>query len=255
MLVRPIQLVSLISSCSGENTLRPELTMEDHPTVNPFPGTDRNDPANPYRYIAHAGGEYHGITYTNSLEAMDLSASKGFMMFELDLILTGDNQIAAAHDWTHWKTISGYDKAIPPTLDDFKSIPVCGSLTPLSMADITAWFSTHHDAILVTDKITDYEKIATEFPYPERIMVEVFTLNGYLRALRAGIRYPLLSLDTAAAGPDGEWLHEFIIANRLPMAVLSTASIGLFREEITAVNANNGYVFAFTGLICAVHAA
>ena len=48
-------------------------------------------------FIAHAGGAIDGITYTNSLEALDLSYSKGCKLFELDLVLTSDDKIIAKY--------------------------------------------------------------------------------------------------------------------------------------------------------------
>ena len=47
------------------------------------------------RYIAHAGGEILGNTYTNSLEALNNSYKNGFRYFELDMIVTADNYIVA----------------------------------------------------------------------------------------------------------------------------------------------------------------
>jgi len=114
-----------------------------------------------------------------------------------------------------WNKISRYGQDTPPTLAEFMSLPLYDILTPLSMTDITAWFGAHTDAILVTDKITDYDKLVDAFPYPERLMVEVFSLNDYISAHKKGIRYPVLSLEAAASGPDGEWLLDFIIKNKI----------------------------------------
>jgi len=55
-------LITLPISCAGGNSLPPELIMETRPEAYPIPDNDRNYPANPYRYIAHAGGEFDGMT-------------------------------------------------------------------------------------------------------------------------------------------------------------------------------------------------
>jgi glycerophosphoryl diester phosphodiesterase len=233
-------------SCSDGQSLPEDLILESTPRPFPFPNPERNDTSNPYRYIAHAGGVYNGLTYTNSREAMDASALKGFKLYELDLIMTSDNEIVAAHDWNYWKTISGYTGDLPPTLSDFMSMPLHGSLSPLTLTDIAVWFSAHEDAVLITDKITDYGKLASEFPFPERLMAEVFTLNGYVHALEAGIRYPLISLEAAHAGYRGEWLRLFINENRIPLAVLGVESTDFFSHEIDLINGHGGFVFAFT---------
>jgi len=223
-----------------------ELRMSRYPEAYPFADTDRQNVSNPYRYIAHAGGAYDGKTYTNSLEALNYSYSNSFKLFELDLILTRDNQIVAAHDWDMWKEYSGFAGELPPTVEEFNNLPTYETLTSLSMEDIIAWFDAHHDAILVTDKITDFKKLSAEFPYPERLIVEVFTLNDYILAHEEGIRYPLLSLEATSSGPDGEWLLNFIIVNKVPMAVLNIVSTEVYHDELTAINKNGGYIFANT---------
>ena len=60
-----------------------------------------------------------GNIYSNSLEALDLSYSKGIRIFELDLKLTEDNELVAVHDWTSWKKMTKYPKNTPPSKEDF----------------------------------------------------------------------------------------------------------------------------------------
>jgi glycerophosphoryl diester phosphodiesterase len=245
----------LMFSCSNSTTselptepskLPIELIMYDKPPTYNFPNQDWNDAKNPYRYIAHAGGAYNGYQYTNSLEALNGSLNKGYKLFELDLIKTQDNELVAAHDWTYWKEITGYTGNIPPLLSEFKRTKINGSLTPLSMSDIVSWFDRNKEAILVTDKITDYEQLVKEFPFPDRLMVEVFSLEGYVSAYKAGIKYPLLSLEYAQMDRYGDLLIDFIIDNKVPLAVLSTRSVSAFGSVLQALNNNKGYSFAFS---------
>ena len=60
-------------------------------------------------YIAHGGGGIEGRTYTNSLESLNSSYEQGFRFFELDIIEDIYGNILAAHDWTHWKSITSCD--------------------------------------------------------------------------------------------------------------------------------------------------
>jgi glycerophosphoryl diester phosphodiesterase len=243
-----------ILSCSNSTSELPkepsklpkELIIYNQPPTYDFPNQDWDDVKNPYRYIAHAGGAYYGYTYTNSLEALNSSLDKGFKLFELDLIKTQDNEIVAAHDWTYWKAITGYTGSIPPLLSEFKGTKIHGSLTPLSMSDIVSWFDKNKEAILVTDKITDYEQLVKEFPFPDRLMVEVFSLEGYVSAYKAGIKYPLLSLEMAQIFRYGDLLIDFIIDNKIPLAVLHTSSVSAFGGVLQALKNNHGYAFAFS---------
>ena len=50
-------------------------------------------------FIAHAGGSINYHVYTNSLESLEKNYNLGARYFELDLLLTSDGKIAAAHDW------------------------------------------------------------------------------------------------------------------------------------------------------------
>ena len=58
--------------------------------------------------IAHAGGTIDGISGTNSLEAVENSRDQQFSFFELDLLISKDNRIVAAHDWKHFLEITGF---------------------------------------------------------------------------------------------------------------------------------------------------
>ena len=49
--------------------------------------------------ISHAGVFIDNHAYTNSIEALQNSISKGFYMIELDLRLTSDNVFVALHSW------------------------------------------------------------------------------------------------------------------------------------------------------------
>src|SRR5689334_12250244 len=50
--------------------------------------------------VAHACGEYDGITYTNSLNALNANYNRGFRYFEIDFNYTSDGHIVLIHDWT-----------------------------------------------------------------------------------------------------------------------------------------------------------
>lgn len=75
-------------------------------------------------YIAHAGGCIDGYLYTNSLEAVQQSLTFGVRNIELDLCLTNDNQIVAAHDWGYYNYLTGYgsDDTTALSLTEFQSV-------------------------------------------------------------------------------------------------------------------------------------
>jgi len=134
----------------------------------------------PNYFIAHAGGAIDGIKYTNCLEALNLSYSKGCKLFELDLTLTTDGKIVAQHD--------------PPgiTEAEFMSKPIAGKYTPMNMNAINLWFQNHPDAILVTDKTNDPVRIYNEFLFRDRVIMELFTWEAVDKAIELGIK-PMVS--------------------------------------------------------------
>jgi glycerophosphoryl diester phosphodiesterase len=127
-------------------------------------------------FIAHAGGAMDGINYTNCVEALDLSYSKGCKLFELDLCETTDGKIVAAHD--------------PPgvTEEEFMNTLIHGKYTPMNMQTINDWFRRHPDAILVTDKINNPQKIYDEFLFRDRVIMELFSWGAVDRAIELKIK-------------------------------------------------------------------
>lgn len=57
--------------------------------------------------IAHGAGQIDGKKYTNSLEALELAVKNGYKFIELDLLITKDKRIIAAHDWKMFEEMTG----------------------------------------------------------------------------------------------------------------------------------------------------
>jgi len=142
-------------------------------------------------FIAHAGGKINGYTYTNSLEALNLSYSMGCKLFELDICETSDSIFVAAHDWTHFKRISGYQgekNDDPLSEQEFLSLRIHSAFTPINMSAINAWFAEHEDAILVTDKVNEPKRFAEQFFFKNRLIMELFSWDAVNEALEIGIK-------------------------------------------------------------------
>ena len=142
-------------------------------------------------FIAHAGGAIDGLNYTNCLEALDLSYSKGCKLFELDLVKTTDNKFVAAHHWEQYKTMTDYPGTIddtPLSEEEFLSLKIYGKYTPMNMDAINLWFQNHPDAILVTDKTNDPQKIYDDFLFRDRVIMELFSWAAIDKAIELGIK-------------------------------------------------------------------
>lgn len=178
------------------------LTLIFKPTSKPNNSNHTfNKPLNSYqikqyaldsnRYIAHAGGQIDGFNYTNSLEALNLSYSKGFKKFELDIISTSDGHFVAAHDWKKWQKISDFEGEIPPTRKEFLNQKIYGKYTPMDINSINKWFKSHPDAVLITDKINQVESFANQFIDKNRLMMELFSWDSVIAAASIGIKSAL----------------------------------------------------------------
>ena len=61
-------------------------------------------------YIAHAGGSYDGLIYTNSINAIKASLSKNYKYIEIDLMLSSDNFFFGLHSWNDLEKINSLDQ-------------------------------------------------------------------------------------------------------------------------------------------------
>jgi hypothetical protein len=65
-------------------------------------------PLQPPTIVRHAGGSIDGLTYTNSIKAIERSISKGSFLIEIDLLPTRDGEWHCFHDYREmWPSDSG----------------------------------------------------------------------------------------------------------------------------------------------------
>lgn len=109
-------------------------------------------------YVAHALGGVDGDTYTNSREAFFENYRGGHRVFEADLRLTKDGELAVVHDLPVNKN------GEPMTLKEFQKHKIQGKYTPLSFRSLAKLMKKYPDIYLVTDsKETDTQLVAQQF--------------------------------------------------------------------------------------------
>jgi glycerophosphoryl diester phosphodiesterase len=191
------------------------------------------------RFIAHAGGEINGETYTNSLEALNYSYKNGIKLFELDIIETTDGHFVAAHDWENWKRRVNYPIVDnkPVSLDEFMSYKIKNKYTPLDMQRINDWFKEHQDAFLVTDKINYPKKFSKFFIDKNRLMMELFSVSAIEEGINEGI------LEVIPSG--GSWNE--IKNNRFILNNINFIAFGrkTSKEVIREIKNKNLKIYAF----------
>ncbi|RAX54497.1 hypothetical protein CCY99_03880 [Helicobacter sp. 16-1353] len=163
-------------------------------------------------FIAHGGGAINGLTYTNSREALEKSLKNGYKFIEIDLMKSIEGVIFGAHDYKHFDKITGVenpilkelesknggkisenDERLAPKISDVKRRKIHKIYTPLDINDINEIFARHPHAYLVSDKLNDFSAMKTQIKFMDRVLVEVFGLQNYYAAKKAGIKYPMLS--------------------------------------------------------------
>lgn len=150
--------------------------------------------SSPEAYIAHAGGRIGEHQYTNSREALEDSVRRGYKYVELDLLVTRDGHIVAAHDWKTLAGMTGRRSAeVPLSLKEAVGGLLYGKYHVLSGEDIAGIMRENPHLVLVTDKIEDYAALARELPFRDRMIVEVFRRWDYLKCLWYGFT-PAFSL-------------------------------------------------------------
>ena len=193
--------------------------------------------------IAHAAGEISGHPYTNSKEAIAQSLSKGYQFVELDLRLSQDKYIVAVHDWKQFHTMTGHtgEQTIP--LEEFEKRKIYSHYTPVTYKDINTLFS-QGDVFLVTDKIEQFDIVNEQLRIPANsLMVEVFSYKSYVKALRKGIKYPMLCFWTAESLKEHKLLFR---TGRIRMITIPEDLIQSAEAEIEELYKSGVIVIAFS---------
>lgn len=112
-----------------------------------------------YRIIAHAMGGIEDMTYTNTRDAFIANYEKGTRVFEVDLLLSKDDELIARHEWGEFFTNMlrqqnelGEDRhGAVWTAAEFKQAKVDGQYEPLLWDDVVELLAEYPDIYIVTD--------------------------------------------------------------------------------------------------------
>ena len=150
--------------------------------------------------IAHAGGAYNGVTYTNSIEALD--ANKGeFTIFEIDLAFTSDDELVCSHDWDGYpKQIFGFDIGGVPSLAEFERLSDENPrFTNCTLTTLVTWLDENPNAFVVTDvkdrNLEALAHISQKFPASvRRFIPQIYNMDQYGPARDLGYRELILTI-------------------------------------------------------------
>jgi len=164
-----------------------------------------NIPTRPLPRVAHAGGGYKGLIYTNSIEALEANSQK-YELFEIDFSFTADGQLVCIHDWEGSAKLDlGKQFDSPPTFDSFIELLGRGSgYTNLTLDTLAAWLRSHPDKRIVTDVKSENLKALRIIldRYPEMrdaLIPQIYHPNEYSEVKKMGFKNIILTLYRCSA--------------------------------------------------------
>lgn len=182
-----------------------------------------------YVYIAHAGGAIDGFLYTNSREALENAAGLGYRYIEVDLQMTSDSVLVAAHSWGMFNEITGYGHYgdSVPSLDEFLFRRIYGRYTPITADEVRDFFIENDSLYLVTDKISNPKLLDTHFSVlKERMLVEAFCYEDYMELVESDynmVIYSCMASDLYMSLIKHLLLHDFFTGPKIEWLALHTS--------------------------------
>lgn len=127
--------------------------------------------------IAHAGGYYNGIAYTNSIDALNFN-KENFNFFEIDLYINKDNEIICTHN------PEDINIGIEIFLRKYQ-------FTPCTIKTLSKWLADNPDKTIVTDVKSDNIMLLKEIRkfipnFNERIIPQIYHFNEYQEVKKLG---------------------------------------------------------------------
>lgn len=112
-----------------------------------------------HKVVAHAMGGINGYTYTNAWEAFVANYERGTRVFEVDFLLSKDDQLVARHEWTsNMSKLLGQLEVLPANkqgvvldYEEFMDSPILNIYSPLDIEKVLDLLQNYPDAYIVTD--------------------------------------------------------------------------------------------------------
>lgn len=155
------------------------------------PRSDRQRVLETLPRIAHAGGRWNGMDYTNSQEALEANGGD-FGLIEIDLAWTSDERLVCLHDWD--AGFLAQDGALPGgplPLVEFEARAKAAPYHPCTLASLADWLRGHEGVRVVLDlkagALDAYDAIAGTYPdLLDRLVPQVYQPEDWARVRDMG---------------------------------------------------------------------
>ena len=198
--------------------------------------------------VAHAGGAFMGMDYTNSFEALE--ANKDFFdYFEIDFVLTTDGELVCLHGWDEPDHSRMFGEVLesPVSLAEFRRLNRNGDLTACDAESLFLWLQENPGKYIVTDikepnnvEILDALRQAKPM-FSERLIPQAYNF-GEVKEL-AEIGFEKVILTTYRMGPLEQEEFLELASESKPFAItMSSGQAGELSAELTRLGIPT-YVF------------
>lgn len=151
--------------------------------------------------IAHAGGGFKSMTYTDSIDALNLNHNR-YDLFEIDFITTSDNEIVCMHDWDEGspERTFGLKFTEPPTFNEFVKLTQANTkYKNCTLSSLIAWLNENPNKRIVTDvkdhNIHVLSEIAKSFPdFAERFIPQIYSPSEYDPVRNLGYKHIIFTI-------------------------------------------------------------
>lgn len=146
-----------------------------------------------FERVAHAGGGINGMTYTNSLKAIEQSIENGFKIIEIDFSLTDDNKIICSHNIDDIKFNNNV------LYEDFLIINAKIKYPACDLYSLTQLLYKNNGIKIITDvKYNNLNFLKyfyfNHYDLVDRLIPQVYSYNEYIEAKKIGYSNIILTL-------------------------------------------------------------
>ncbi|MDW7668455.1 MAG: sulfatase-like hydrolase/transferase, partial [Bacillota bacterium] len=197
----------------------------------------------PEKYIAHAGGRIDGETYTNCMDAMELSYDKGFRFIEVDFEWTTDEEPVLLHSWDGFvEKFFGAERE-QHSYEEFKNFTMMNGWTHLTLEDLAKWMEEYKDVYIVTDIKEENMKLLRiiDERHPEikdRIIPQIYYMDELRLAEYHGYENMIYTLYKSSNTEDEivDFIkHNDLLAVTMPVERLNDSFVEKIKETGTFI--------------------
>ena len=197
--------------------------------------------------VVHGGGLIKGISYTNSLQALENSVARGFNFIELDVEWTNDRQLVFLHDWEGTVERLFHVQQKTYSLKEFNGFTMVKNLKQLNFNELKNWLIPHSAVFIITDIKRDNVDALTYISqhYPgikAQLIPQIYDFKEYDTVKSLGYKNIILTL--YRSNYTDEEIMEFV--QNHPVTAMTMSKERAMTDLPQRLNSAGVFVYAYT---------